>query len=95
MQVAFYIAIIGAVTAPVGTQVLKFFGISIHDLHVAGGMVVLSVAVVFALGGKCSKYLSNTARAIMNRVMGPIPVALVVQMIIDGLKVLLSGLAGS
>jgi small neutral amino acid transporter SnatA (MarC family) len=56
---------------------------------------VLSVAVVFALGGKCSKYLSNTARAIMNRVMGPIPVALVAQMIIDGLKVLLSGLAGS
>ena len=170
LQVAFYITIIGTVTALVGTQVLKFFGISIHDLQVAGGMVVLglaftmlygkdnsmhhgtdqeqasfancnsfafyplafplmigpgvlttmilfagqvkgaadwvgyfvdfavvvlSVAVVFALGGKCSKHLSNTARVIMNRVMGLILAALAVQMIIDGLKVLLPGLAGS
>lgn len=170
VQVAGYIAVIGTVTALVGTQVLKFFGISIHDLQVAGGMVVLglaftmlygkdnsmhhgtdqeqasftdcgssafyplafplmigpgvlttmilfagqvkglanwigyfvdftvvvlSVAVVFALGGKFSRHLSTTARVIMNRVMGLILAALAVQMIFDGVKVLLPGLAGA
>ncbi|MBW6396874.1 MarC family protein [Roseomonas sp. HJA6] len=170
LQVTGYLLILGTVTALAGAQILGFFGVSIHDLQVAGGLVVLklafsmlsgsdssmhhgsaseqsaypdsaraiafyplafpvmmgpgtlttlilfagqtkgmanwigyfavlgavvlSVAVVFALGSRVGTFLSNTARVIMSRVMGLILAAIAVQMIADGAKALLPGLAG-
>ncbi|HOB60658.1 MAG TPA: NAAT family transporter [Candidatus Competibacteraceae bacterium] len=170
LKMTFYIVVIGVVAALAGTQVLKFFGISIHDLQVAGGLVVLGlafsmlhgspssmhhgteqeqsdfsdsdslafyplafpvmmgpgslttmilfagqtkglenwigyfvafgvvvlmVAVLFALGSRLSKYLTSSARVIMSRVMGLILAAIAIEMIFDGAKALLPGLAGS
>ena len=170
LQVAFYIAVIGVVTALAGAEVLKFFGISIHHLQVAGGLVVLTmafgmlhgndssmhhgtdserttaataesiafyplafplmvgpgtlttmilfagqvdgvegwiayftafglvvvlVAIIFALGSRFGSHLSNGARVIMSRVMGLILAAIAVEMIFDGAKALLPGLAGT
>lgn len=170
LKMTFYIIVIGIVAALAGTQVLKFFGISIHDLQVAGGLVVLGlafsmlhgspssmhhgtekeqldfpdsdslafyplafpvmmgpgslttmilfagqtkamenwigyfvafgavvaiVAVIFTLGSRLSKYLAGSARVIMSRVMGLILAAIAVEMIFDGAKALLPGLAGA
>lgn len=44
LKVAAYIAIMGVIVTLAGAEVLKFFGISIHDLQVAGGLVVLGIA---------------------------------------------------
>ena len=168
IKVAFYIAVIGVITTFAGSAVLSFFGISIHDLQIAGGLVVLgiafsmlngspssmhhgseseqsgftdsssvafyplafplmmgpgalttlilfagqakgmvdwigyfvsfglvtlSVGVVFALAGVLGKYLSDTARTIVSRVMGLILAAIAVEMIIEGVRALLPGLA--
>ena len=49
LKMTFYIVVIGVVAALAGTQVLKFFGISIHDLQVAGGLVVLGLAFSWLL----------------------------------------------
>jgi multiple antibiotic resistance protein len=169
LKVAFYVAVIGTVAALLGSQVLKLFGISIHDLQVAGGLVVLglaftmlhgsdssmhhgtetekahfanleeiafyplafplimgpgtlttlilfagqtsgianwigyfvvfavivtAVAAIFSLGSRFGKHLSNTARVIMTRVMGLILAAIAIEMIFDGARALLPGLAG-
>ncbi len=169
-QVAAYIAMLGIATALAGTRVLAFFGISIHDLQVAGGLVVLgiafsmlkgsedsthhgseseqsrypdassiafyplafplmmgpgtlttmilfagqaedvgdwiaygaafaavvlSVGVVFGLGSRFGTYLSGSARVIMTRIMGLILAAIAVQMVVEGVRVLLPGLAAS
>jgi multiple antibiotic resistance protein len=167
LQVAAYIAILGTVTALAGAAVLGFFGISIRDLQVAGGLVVLklafgmlsgndssmhhgteseqetyqdtasiafyplafplmlgpgtlatmilfagqahgmidwityfavfaavvvSVAIVFALGSQFGAFLTSSMRVIMSRVMGLILAAIAVQMIAEGLRALLPGL---
>ena len=55
--------------------------------------VVLLVAVVFGLGSRLGKFLSSGGRVIMSRVMGLILAAIAVQMIADGAKALLPGLA--
>lgn len=169
IQVGFYLAVLGTTTALAGAQILMFFGIGIHDLQVAGGLVVLKLAfgmlsgsessvhhgteseqstyadtssiafyplafplmmgpgtlttlilfagqtdgvptwigyfsvlfvvvvavtVVFALGSQFGKFLSSTARTIMNRLMGLILAAIAIQMIVEGAKALLPGLAG-
>ncbi|BDG70429.1 UPF0056 inner membrane protein [Roseomonas fluvialis] len=44
LQVVLCIAAIGAVAAMAGTPILAFFGIGIHDLQVAGGLMVLKIA---------------------------------------------------
>lgn len=61
----------------------------------AGIFVALSVLVafVFAAGGQLEKYLSSSARVIMTRLMGMILLAISVEMITGGLRVLLPGLA--
>lgn len=51
LKVATYIAIMGVIVALAGAEVLKFFGISIHDLQVAGGLVVLGIAFSMLHGG--------------------------------------------
>ncbi len=170
LQTGLYITIIGVVTAFSGRAVLSFFGISVHDLQVAGGLVVLgiafsmlngtpstahhgsaseqsdfassgsvafyplafplmmgpgalttlilfagqadgianwigyfaamavvvaSVTLVFALGSVIGRHLSGGARVIVSRVMGLILAAIAVQMIVEGLRALLPGLAGA
>jgi multiple antibiotic resistance protein len=60
----------------------------------AFGAVVLAVAVVFALGSRFGRFLSGGARAVMTRVMGLILAAIAVQMVAEGAKALLPGLAG-
>lgn len=170
VKVAVYVGVMGIVAALIGSQVLRLFGIDVHDLQVAGGLVVLSIAfsmlhgsessahhgsekekaatssedpvafypltfplvmgpgtlttlilfagqakgvanwvgyfaafavvvgilaVVFSLGSRIGKRLSATARVIMSRLMGLILAAIAVEMIADGAKALLPGLAGS
>jgi multiple antibiotic resistance protein len=56
LKVATYIAVMGVVVALVGVQVLKFFGISIHDLQVAGGLVVMGIAFSMLHGGDSSAH---------------------------------------
>ena len=168
LKVATYIAVMGVVVALVGVQVLRIFGISIHDLQVAGGLVVMGIAfsmlhgaassahhgseseqatfadtsslafyplafplmmgpgsittlilfagqaqglpewigffaafgvvvaavgVVFAMGSRLGEHLSGSARVIISRIMGLILAAIAVDMIANGIKVLLPGLA--
>jgi len=49
--------------------------------------------VVLLLGARFCALLSDTARVIMTRVMGLILAAIAVQMVVDGLRDLLPGLA--
>ena len=168
LKTAVYVAIMGSVVAFAGTALLTLFGISIDDFRVAGGLVVLlialnmlngsesrahhgsddekagypaadtvafypltfpilmgpgsittlilfsgqvqglggrltyfavfgvivaSIAVVFALGGQIGKHLTGTAKVIMSRLMGMILAAIAIDMIATGLKALLPGLA--
>ncbi len=53
LQTALYCAVLGAVFAVAGQQVLNFFGISVDDFRVAGGLVVLLIALNM-LNGKDS-----------------------------------------
>lgn len=59
---------------------------------VFGGLVAL-LGVVFFFAADIGKYLSDTARAIMSRLMGMILAAIAIEMIATGLKALLPGLA--
>lgn len=56
-------------------------------------LVLLMIAVVFYFAGNIGRYLSNTARTIMTRLMGMVLIAIAVGMVADGAKVLLPGLA--
>lgn len=56
LKVASFIAIMGVIVALVGGQVLKFFGISIHDLQVAGGLVILMLAFHMLNGNDSSAH---------------------------------------
>ena len=56
LQVAGYIAMLGTATALLGAQALAFFGISIHDLQVAGGLVVLGIAFSMLKGSEDSMH---------------------------------------
>ncbi len=56
-------------------------------------LVLLMVAVVFYFAGNIGRYLSNTARTIMTRLMGMVLIAIAVGMVADGAKALLPGLA--
>jgi multiple antibiotic resistance protein len=51
------------------------------------------IAVVFYFAGSIGRYLSNTARTIMTRLMGMVLIAIAVGMVADGAKALLPGLA--
>ncbi|WP_158964380.1 MarC family protein [Chachezhania sediminis] len=168
VKVAIYTLIMGGICAVAGTQILKLFGINIEDFRVAGGLVVLMIAlnmlhgeqsathggsedekatfpgadsvafypmtfpmivgpgtittlVLFAGQAKTvpnlaifagifvglvavlflvfynapllARHLSGTARVIMSRLMGMILTAIAIEMILDGLKTLLPGLA--
>ena len=57
--------------------------------------ILLSVAVVFALGSRLGRHLTSTARVIMTRVMGLILASIAVQMIVEGLATLLPGLGAA
>lgn len=50
LKVASYIAILGVLTALAGQKVLALFGIGIHHLQVAGGLVVLGIAFTMLNG---------------------------------------------
>jgi multiple antibiotic resistance protein len=56
-------------------------------------LVLLMIAVVFYFAGSIGRYLSNTARTIMTRLMGMVLIAIAVGMVADGAKALLPGLA--
>ncbi len=45
LKTALYTGIMGAIVAVAGTQVLNLFGISVDDFRVAGGLVVLLIAL--------------------------------------------------
>lgn len=55
------------------------------------GLVVL-LGVVFYFAADIGRFLSQTARAIMSRLMGMILAAIAVEMITEGLKALWPGL---
>ncbi len=50
LRVALFSAIICAVVAASGAAVLKFFGISVNDFRVAGGLVLMSIAMSMLKG---------------------------------------------
>ncbi len=56
-------------------------------------VVVGLLAVVFLFAGSIGKHLSTTARTIMTRLMGLILIAIAIEMVADGAKVLLPGFA--
>lgn len=168
LKTALYSLVLGAVFAVGGSQTLSLIGISVDDFRVAGGLVVLLLAlnmlsgeqssshhgtddeksaypapqsvafypltfpiivgpgtittlilfahqvdgvgdilaytgvlcgliallgVVFYNAPTLARYLSDTARVIMSRMMGMILAAIAVAMMSDGLKALLPGLA--
>jgi len=168
LKATLYSLVMGAIFAIGGRQILTLFGITVDDFRVAGGLVVLLIALNMLHGEKSSthngtpeeknaypapesvafypltfpiimgpgtittlivfshqikgipdmiafaavfglliamlglvffnapvlaRYLSDTMRVIMSRLMGMILAAIAVAMIADGLKVLLPGLA--
>jgi multiple antibiotic resistance protein len=54
-QVVLYCLIMGAVVALSGSAILNLFGISIDDLRVAGGFIVLLIGLNMVNGGKQSQ----------------------------------------
>lgn len=56
LRVGFFMAVIGTVTALAGTKVLRLFGINVHDLQVAGGLVVLGLAFSMLNGNNSSMH---------------------------------------
>ncbi|MFV0278031.1 MAG: MarC family protein [Parahaliea sp.] len=68
---------------------------SLRDLAELGavvGVILLILFVVLSFAGQIGKVLSQTMRVITTRIMGMILLAIAVQMIINGLSVLLPGL---
>lgn len=69
---------------------------TVSDAILLGGVflaIVAMVTIVFFFASNIGKYLTDSARVIMSRLMGMILAAIAVEMIMDGLKVLLPGLA--
>lgn len=56
LKVAFYSFVMGAVFAIAGSQVLDLFGISVDDFRVAGGLVVLLIALNMLNGEQSSSH---------------------------------------
>lgn len=56
LKVALYCLVLGAAFALAGTQVLKLFGISTDDFRVAGGLVVLLLALNMLNGDESSSH---------------------------------------
>ncbi|KUJ85660.1 antibiotic resistance protein MarC [Ruegeria marisrubri] len=56
LKTALYCLILGAGFAAVGTQVLSLFGISVDDFRVAGGLVVLFIALNMLNGSESSSH---------------------------------------
>ncbi|SNS57957.1 MarC family protein [Tropicimonas sediminicola] len=56
LKVATFTAVMGVAAALAGTQILKLFGISIDDLRVAGGLVVLMFGFNMLSGDESSSH---------------------------------------
>lgn len=56
LKTAAYVAIMGTVVAFAGSALLKLFGISIDDFRVAGGLVVLLIALNMLNGSESSAH---------------------------------------
>ena len=100
-QVAFYPMTFPILVGPgTITTILIFTGqADSPEQHLAiwialGGIIVL-IGIVFSLGSFIGKLMSQPLRSIMTRLMGMILAAIAVEMMTDGLKALLPGLAGS
>ena len=98
-QVAFYPMTFPILVGPgTITTILIFTGqADTREEHLAiwialGGIIAL-IGIVFSLGSFIGKLMSQTLRSIMTRLMGMILAAIAVEMITDGLKALLPGLA--
>lgn len=61
MRVALYSLVMGVVIAVSGSAILKLFGISIDDLRVAGGLVVLLIALNMVNGDASSSHHGTDA----------------------------------
>lgn len=98
-QVAFYPMAFPMIIGPgTITTLILFSGeaSSVTERFIIGGIfigVLLIVGIVIYFAGDLAKYLSETARVIMGRLMGMILAAIAIDMIADGLKELLPGLA--
>lgn len=69
---------------------------SLSDLIEIGSLVAIILAMLFVVlffSSSFGKVLSETMRVIMTRLMGMILLAIAVEMVVDGLKVVLPGLA--
>jgi multiple antibiotic resistance protein len=69
---------------------------TLPDLIEIGGIVAIILAMLFVVlffASSFGKVLSDTMRVIMTRLMGMILLAIAVAMVVDGLKVVLPGLA--
>jgi multiple antibiotic resistance protein len=56
LKTAFYCLVLGAVFALAGRQILNLFGISVDDFRVAGGLVVLLIALNMLNGEQSSSH---------------------------------------
>jgi len=99
-SVAFYPLTFPIIVGPgtITTLILFFHQAKgVPDLMLLGAVfagLVAAVTIVFYFAADLGGYLSATARVVMSRLMGMILAAIAVEMIADGLKVLLPGLAG-
>ncbi|MCG6869594.1 MAG: MarC family protein [Gammaproteobacteria bacterium] len=69
---------------------------TLTDLIEIGGVVAIILVMLFVVlffSSSFGKVLSETMRVIMTRLMGMILLAIAVEMVVDGLKVVLPGLA--